>query len=271
MRKFCLCKTGRISLHLFFNMDIKILCTGPMRVNTLIVPLIRNFVLVFDSACCHFSFDTNFLTDFLKKNSLVPVAIVQTHGHFDHVAGLKSLRHDFPNAPILIHKNDSDLIGPNSEIEQKKQLWQMNFYDFLPSVSDLPAADSFLEDKKTLFECLKIFWQKKEKFNLNQKSESEIKINFDDKTGEIQKSLCEWKILHTPGHTKGSCCFYNVPQKILISGDTLFYRNCGRTDLPGGSDEEMRESLKKIFENIPAETKVFPGHGESGFLLKENF
>lgn len=227
-------------------MPIQILHTGPLQVNTLIVPLVRNFVLVFDSACCHFSRDTNLLTDFLKKNALEPVAVVQTHGHFDHVAGLKSLKRDFPNLPVLIHKDDSALIGPQSKIEQEKQLYQMGFEEFLPFVSDLPAETSFLEDGKTLADCL----------NLKP---------------EIQESLSEWKILHTPGHTKGSCCFYNAAQKTLISGDTVFYLSYGRTDLPGGSESEMQKSLEKIYRNVAADAKVFPGHGETGFMLKENF
>lgn len=228
-------------------MPIQILHTGPLQVNTLIVPLVRNFVFVVDSACCHFSRDTNLLTDFLKKKDLVPAAVVQTHGHFDHVAGLESLRENFPNIPILIHKDDSNLIGRNSAVEQKNQLYAIGFDDFLPFVSDLPDATSFFEDGKTLADCVK------------------------DCDSEIQDSLSKWKIFHTPGHTKGSCCFYNETEKILISGDTIFFRSYGRTDLPGGSEIEIQKSLIRIFEEIPGDTKVFPGHGETGFELEENF
>lgn len=228
-------------------MPIQILHTGPLQVNTLIVPLVRNFVFVVDSACCHFSRDTNLLTDFLKKNDLIPVAVVQTHGHFDHVAGLKSLQENFPNIPILIHKDDSNLIGLNSAAEQKNQLYAIGFDDFLPFVSDLPDATSFLEDEKTLADCIK------------------------DCDSEIQDSLSKWKIFHTPGHTKGSCCFYNETENILISGDTIFYRSYGRTDLPGGSESEIQQSLMKIYEEIPGGTKIFPGHGETEFELEDNF
>jgi glyoxylase-like metal-dependent hydrolase (beta-lactamase superfamily II) len=68
------------------------------------------------------------------------------------------------------------------------------------------------------------------------------------------------QVLYTPGHTQGSCCFL-IGDK-LFSGDTIFYENYGRTDLPGGNSNEMKASLKKLLE-LPAETTIHPGHGPS--------
>lgn len=66
------------------------------------------------------------------------------------------------------------------------------------------------------------------------------------------------KVMHTPGHTHGSCCL--LGQDTMFSGDTLFRDGYGRVDLPGGSAEEMSASLKKIFA-LEGDYQVLPGHG----------
>jgi glyoxylase-like metal-dependent hydrolase (beta-lactamase superfamily II) len=66
-------------------------------------------------------------------------------------------------------------------------------------------------------------------------------------------------VIHTPGHTPGSICLYDKSKKILISGDTLFDSAIGRTDYPGGSKEQMIESLKKI--SLLDAQYLLPGHG----------
>lgn len=63
--------------------------------------------------------------------------------------------------------------------------------------------------------------------------------------------------LHTPGHTKGSCVY--VCDGVCFSGDTIFYRGCGRTDLYGGSESELRKSLAKLY-SIKENLTVLPGH-----------
>lgn len=67
------------------------------------------------------------------------------------------------------------------------------------------------------------------------------------------------RVLHTPGHTKGGCCFL-TDEKSLFAGDTMFRRSYGRTDLPGGDDREMALSLARL-RALDAETRVYPGHG----------
>ena len=70
------------------------------------------------------------------------------------------------------------------------------------------------------------------------------------------------RVLETPGHTKGSICFYFENDGILISGDTMFCESYGRTDFYSGNAKEMRESLNRLMEELPEETKVYPGHGD---------
>lgn len=83
---------------------------------------------------------------------------------------------------------------------------------------------------------------------------------------EIKFGSLVLKVMHTPGHSKGSICLYIDGH--LFSGDTLFCSGCGRTDLPGASREEMRKSLKKL-SFLPNETRVYPGHGEPTTIGKE--
>ena len=71
------------------------------------------------------------------------------------------------------------------------------------------------------------------------------------------------KVLATPGHTKGSCCYYFEKEKVLISGDTLFLESVGRTDLPTGSMGELTRSIREKLSPLPDEVVVYPGHGDS--------
>lgn len=83
------------------------------------------------------------------------------------------------------------------------------------------------------------------------------------KDGEkLQIAGFEAEVLHTPGHTVGSCCYYFSNEEVLFSGDTLFAESVGRTDFPTSSAAKMRESLKRLLFELPEQTKVYPGHGE---------
>jgi glyoxylase-like metal-dependent hydrolase (beta-lactamase superfamily II) len=76
----------------------------------------------------------------------------------------------------------------------------------------------------------------------------------------------ELKVIHSPGHSPGSILLYG--QGLLFTGDTLFQGDVGRTDLPGGDEEELRRSLDKIREFPPA-TVILPGHGPGSVLERE--
>jgi len=77
----------------------------------------------------------------------------------------------------------------------------------------------------------------------------------------------ELKILHTPGHTKGSICV--LAEEALFSGDTLFQGSVGRTDFPGGSFSQLMHSIKEVLFNLPRDYPVYPGHGDSTSLSEE--
>ena len=79
------------------------------------------------------------------------------------------------------------------------------------------------------------------------------------------------KVLYTPGHTVGSTCYYT--EGMLFSGDTLFLRNIGRCDLPGGDFDIIKESIRRQLYILPDDTDVYPGHGRTttiGYEKKNN-
>jgi glyoxylase-like metal-dependent hydrolase (beta-lactamase superfamily II) len=74
---------------------------------------------------------------------------------------------------------------------------------------------------------------------------------------------CEIHVLHTPGHTMGSGCYYLPQEQVLFSGDTLFRCSVGRTDFPTGSMSQLHHALHEKLFALPDETVVLPGHDAS--------
>lgn len=227
-------------------MNISVLNTGPFGINTWIIELCKNKVLVFDPAACRFTRDSQKIVGFLKEKNLEPVAFLLTHGHFDHIAGTGICKSFYPEVPLVVHSADSRMIGKNASEAQKSQLEDMGFEKFLPALEGLPEPDVAFCGESLLSSIIKT----------------------DDR--ELKDALASWKVLHTPGHTKGSVCYYNEKEKILVSGDTIFYHSWGRTDFPGGSAAEMNKSLERIYSTLPKDVLVYPGHEYAGFPLGEN-
>lgn len=84
---------------------------------------------------------------------------------------------------------------------------------------------------------------------------------------EIIFGASKIRVIHTPGHTVGGACF--LFDQMLFSGDTLFRQGIGRTDLAGGSQKAMRDSLAKLFGMLSNEVKVYPGHDEMTSIGEE--
>lgn len=103
---------------------------------------------------------------------------------------------------------------------------------------------------------------------------SEISIKADIYVKDQEKLFVgpfELTFIHTPGHTKGGMCI--LVDEVLFSGDTLFRQSIGRTDFPGGSFEEIKDSINKKLFALPDDTDVFPGHMEPttiGFEKENN-
>ena len=149
--------------------------------------------------------------------------------------------------PILIVNTHAhpDHVGANFKLAEK--------YDIVAALGE--DGYKMIEDYKGYFEDfsgLKIEDLSIEKL---------LKDNNIIDLGELKL-----KVIKTSGHSKGSICLYG--DGVLFSGDTLFAGTYGRTDIPGGSEEEMQESIKKLME-LPDETIVYPGHGDATTIAEE--
>jgi len=156
----------------------------------------------------------------IEKRQVNVQFILNTHGHFDHIAGNAAL--EFLHAPFGLHPADRELL-----LEGGGALWFGLDY--------VPAPPPTLE----LTEGLRL------------------------NVGSLHL-----EVLHTPGHTPGSVCFYIPEEQALITGDLLFAGNVGRSDLPGGAPRVMTQSLKRLL-TFPPETRLYPGHGPHTTLTVE--
>lgn len=152
-----------------------------------------------------------------------PVAILLTHGHFDHILAAKELKDEWDLSIYASEKEVEVLQDGNKNLMQK---WYRKPYSLTPDVT--------LADEET--------------FEL---------IGF------------QWKMLLTPGHTVGSCCYSIAEEEILFSGDTLFRMSYGRVDFPTGDPKAMLMSVKKLLAVLPDDTMVYPGHEEITTIAHE--
>lgn len=86
--------------------------------------------------------------------------------------------------------------------------------------------------------------------------------------GEIRFGSIRLSVLHTPGHTEGSVCLLAADEQLLFTGDTLFAAGWGRVDLPGGSAEQMVDSLARL-ATLDEGLQVLPGHGAQTTVARE--
>ena len=147
-------------------------------------------------------------------------AILITHGHMDHIDGIK-----YFDVPVYIHELDKE----------------------------------FLFDSRLSLYCMFNQPSPYKKGDLNI-----ITVKDNDQFDLIGYTF---KVMHTPGHTKGSVC-YSYGNK-LLSGDTLFNMSAGRTDFPTGNPRDMRNSLNKIINNFSDNTDVYPGHENKTTIKNE--
>lgn len=176
------------------------------------------------------------LDELLRQHRLDPVAVLLTHGHFDHIFAVAPVC-DGNEIPAWIHPEDRVLL------------------------SDPMRA--FSTDARALFGGL--FGGRVE-----LREPREVRLLADGTSLEL--AGLTFTVDHTPGHTRGSVIFRSVigaGQALLLSGDTLFAGSIGRTDLPGGDHQQMLTSLRDKILVLADETTVLPGHGPATTIGQE--
>ncbi|MDR0539997.1 MAG: MBL fold metallo-hydrolase [Spirochaetaceae bacterium] len=160
----------------------------------------------------------------LDDNNFFPEYILLTHGHYDHCAALPALYLHYNQEPVIgITAGDKHYLGAASYRTHYDSFNAIGFTQFIDDLRDHPLP------------------------------EAGVILNEGDTVGDFTCLL-------TPGHTEGSCVFYNEREQILFSGDTLFHGGFGRTDLPGGNEQKLIASLRRLF-TLDGNVRVYPGHG----------
>ena len=151
------------------------------------------------------------------------VALVNTHGHWDHIADNAAII-EATHAPLLIHPDDERLVT-NPSLMTRYGL----FFEIPPTKPDRLLREG---DHLTLGES-------------------------------------DFEILHCPGHCPGSIVLYERRAKVALVGDVIFAGSVGRTDLPGGSWEQLLESIQTKILALPDDVKLLPGHGPATTVGQE--
>ena len=172
------------------------------------------------------------LADVLRRHRLDPVAVLLTHGHFDHIFAVTPVC-DGNDIPAWIHPEDRALLS-----------------DPMRGLST--EARQFFGGRVELREPREV-------------------RTLDDGTC-LELAGLTLTVDHTPGHTRGSVTFRSATdegERLLVSGDTLFAGSIGRTDFPGGDHQQILASLRDKILVLDDETVVLPGHGPTTTVGKE--
>jgi glyoxylase-like metal-dependent hydrolase (beta-lactamase superfamily II) len=172
----------------------------------------------------------------LEAMNMKPRAILLTHGHLDHSSAARYIQdHYEEDIPLGIHKSDAKLLGSKAA-ELHHQLYSSMGSQgealFQELYAPLPEADIKLQEGQTVLDT-------------------------------------DLTVLHTPGHTPGSVCFYSEEEKAVFTGDTLFFKAIGTTDVDKANRKQLLKSITEKLLKLPPETRLYPGHGPLSTIERE--
>lgn len=202
-------------------------------------PIGENAYVLIHEDCCALvdpGDEAQRILSFLDSRGLKPSLVVATHGHLDHTAAIPELFAAWKQRGLSVrlaaHSADADYFGAKAEETNRSLFAAIRATGYFKQYwTPIPEPDLFLSD------------------------------------GDELPGLF-YRVIHSPGHSRGSICLYSKEEGILVSGDTLFRDGVGRTDGPDADEAALEASLKRLF-TLPPETKVFPGHGEETTIGRE--
>lgn len=162
----------------------------------------------------------------LQKKDFQIRGILLTHGHFDHIWGVDALR-DAANAAAEADGLEPVKVYAGADERELLKSADLNVSERAGRACTT-YADVYVKDGQ-----------------------------------EITLAGMTCRVIATPGHTAGGCCYYFEEAGILVAGDTLFAESVGRTDFPTGSMGTLIHSIKDKLYVLPDDTRVYPGHGDS--------
>jgi hydroxyacylglutathione hydrolase len=178
--------------------------------------------------------DSEEIVNAIDRHGFELQAIACTHAHLDHIGGVAGLKKRKPEANVIIHPADEPIYEqlPNQPawIGIPKSQWSDLGFDFEAP----PQIDEHWSDGQTY------------------------------QVGELS-----FQVIHCPGHTPGHVVLFEPTERKVFVGDCLFAGSIGRTDLPGGSTEQLMDSLFKKILPLGDEVEVYSGHGPVTTIGKE--
>ena len=195
---------------------------------------------------CEASFEDAQLTQYIADNGLVPVMVLLTHAHVDHIAGLRQVCEHY-HLPVTMH-------GDGRKLLRQAEAYGSVMGFAVDDMSDLAVQEIADGD------ILEVGSRKSEVGDFG---------NGDTIPPFTLLPPTSIECRYVPGHCPGSMCFVVPSEKAVLTGDALFHFSIGRTDLPGGDYPTLIEKLKTRILTLPDDYRVLPGHGIPSQIGKE--